>query len=1040
LREVSEVIIRSESDLDAVRAEVEAADSGYRYKLLVCLGAGCISSGSEAVRDALLEELGRRNLSEEIRVVGTGCIGCCGSGPVVLVQPDGVLYQGLKPEDAIDIIDGHILNGVFIERLLYKKPDDGDVVPLMKDIPFFKYQTKNLLRFCGQIDPTRIEEYIALDGYRALSKVLGSMTPEDVIEEIKSSKLRGRGGAGFPTGLKWSFTRTAKAEPKYVVANADEGDPGAFMDRCLLEGDPYSLIEGMAIAGYAIGAHKGYIYIRAEYPLAVNRLRQAIEQAKDWGLLGNDIMGSGFSFDIEMRMGAGAFVCGEETALLASIEGKRGVPRPRPPFPAEKGVWGKPTALNNVETLANVPMIIREGAEWFSGFGTGKSGGTKMYSLAGDVKNTGLIEVPIGTEMGRIIYNIGRGCREKKDFKAVQSGGPSGGCIPKEHLSVRVDYETLDELGAIMGSGGLVVMDEDTCMVDIARYFLEFCLSESCGKCTPCREGFLRMLEILERITTGEGKEGDIERLEELAHIIVDTALCGLGRTGPNPVLSTIRYFRDEYEAHIKYKKCPAGVCEALFDSPCQNACPAGLDTHGYVALISEGRFGEALSLIRERNPFPSVCGRICTHPCEFKCRRGETDDPVALRLLKRFVSEYVSAAPRSYQRSSNGVRVAVVGSGPSGLTAAYHLAMMGYETTVFEALPVAGGMMAVCIPDYRLPKDVLNAEIEAIHELGVEIKTNQRLGEDFTFDSLFGQGFKAVYLAVGAQRSRALGIQGEDLEGVYKGLRFLMDVNLGEKIELGEKVVVIGGGSTAIDSAKSAIRLGASEVTVYYRREREDMTATDEEITEAENEGVRFRFMVVPTKILGEGGKAAQMLCAQLRPGEFDSSGRRRPVPVEGQEFTVDIDSVIVAVGQTTDLSFFTNEGEVSTTKFGTIIVDEDTMETSKTGVFAGGDVIRGPATVVEAIADGIKAASAIDKFLGGSGKLVEVTRKKARIDEIPFDLEAEIVEQRRVEAPLLPPEERVLGFREVEQGYTLNDVIEEAKRCLHCDRKLME
>ena len=1037
---MSEVIIRSESDLDAVRAEVEAADSGYRYKLLVCLGAGCISSGSEAVRDALLEELGRRNLSEEIRVVGTGCIGCCGSGPVVLVQPDGVLYQGLKPEDAIDIIDGHILNGVFIERLLYKKPDDGDVVPLMKDIPFFKYQTKNLLRFCGQIDPTRIEEYIALDGYRALSKVLGSMTPEDVIEEIKSSKLRGRGGAGFPTGLKWSFTRTAKAEPKYVVANADEGDPGAFMDRCLLEGDPYSLIEGMAIAGYAIGAHKGYIYIRAEYPLAVNRLRQAIEQAKDWGLLGNDVMGSGFSFDIEMRMGAGAFVCGEETALLASIEGKRGVPRPRPPFPAEKGVWGKPTALNNVETLANVPMIIREGAEWFSGFGTGKSGGTKMYSLAGDVKNTGLIEVPIGTEMGRIIYNIGRGCREKKDFKAVQSGGPSGGCIPKEHLSVRVDYETLDELGAIMGSGGLVVMDEDTCMVDIARYFLEFCLSESCGKCTPCREGFLRMLEILERITTGEGKEGDIERLEELAHIIVDTALCGLGRTGPNPVLSTIRYFRDEYEAHIKYKKCPAGVCEALFDSPCQNACPAGLDTHGYVALISEGRFGEALSLIRERNPFPSVCGRICTHPCEFKCRRGETDDPVALRLLKRFVSEYVSAAPRSYQRSSNGVRVAVVGSGPSGLTAAYHLAMMGYETTVFEALPVAGGMMAVCIPDYRLPKDVLNAEIEAIHELGVEIKTNQRLGEDFTFDSLFGQGFKAVYLAVGAQRSRALGIQGEDLEGVYKGLRFLMDVNLGEKIELGEKVVVIGGGSTAIDSAKSAIRLGASEVTVYYRREREDMTATDEEITEAENEGVRFWFMVVPTKILGEGGKAAQMLCAQLRPGEFDSSGRRRPVPVEGQEFTVDIDSVIVAVGQTTDLSFFTNEGEVSTTKFGTIIVDEDTMETSKTGVFAGGDVIRGPATVVEAIADGIKAASAIDKFLGGSGKLVEVTRKKARIDEIPFDLEAEIVEQRRVEAPLLPPEERVLGFREVEQGYTLNDVIEEAKRCLHCDRKLME
>ncbi|MDH5704290.1 MAG: FAD-dependent oxidoreductase, partial [Aigarchaeota archaeon] len=442
----------------------------------------------------------------------------------------------------------------------------------------------------------------------------------------------------------------------------------------------------------------------------------------------------------------------------------------------------------------------------------------------------------------------------------------------------------------------------------------------------------------------------------------------------------------------------------------------------------------------RERNPFPSVCGRICTHPCEFKCRRGETDDPVALRLLKRFVSDYVSVAPRPYQRSSNGVKVAVVGSGPSGLTAAYHLAMMGYETTVFEALPVAGGMMAVCIPDYRLPKDALNAEIDAIRELGVEIKTNRRLGEDFTFDDLFRQGFKAVYLAVGAQSSRVLGIQGEDLERVHKGVRFLMDVNLGEKVELGEKVAVIGGGSTAIDSARSAIRLGASEVTVYYRRESEDMTATDEEVTEAENEGVRFRFMVVPTKILGEGGKAAQMLCAQLRPGEFDSSGRRRPVLVKGQEFTVDVDSVIVAVGQTTDLSFFTNDGELSTTRLETLIVDEDTMETSKSGVFAGGDVVRGPATVVEAIADGIKVALAIDKFLGGSGKLVEVTRKQARIDEIPFDLEAEIVEQRRVEVHLLPPEERVVGFREVEQGYTLNDVTEEAKRCLHCDRKLME
>ncbi len=1033
--------LNSPSDLERLRKEIIAQSDPNEPFIAVCLGTGCLSQGADKIVATLREELEERGLNMLVSgIKETGCAGFCENGPRVTIYPQGFCYFHVKPDDVPEIVSKTIVNKEVVGRLLYVDPVSKDAFTTMDDIPFFKHQTKNILRNCGNIDPTRIEEYIKKDGYQALSRVLTSMTPEDVIKEVRAALLRGRGGAGFPTGFKWHLTRIAGGNTKYIVANCDEGDPGAFMNRSLIEGDPHSVIEGMAIAGYAIGANKGYVYIRAEYPLAVSRLKLAIERARECGLLGKDIFRSGFDFDIEMRMGAGAFVCGEETALLASIEGKRAVPRPRPPFPSEKGLWGKPTALNNVETLANVPLIIRKGAEAYRIIGTERSAGTKVYSLVGDINNTGLIEVPIGTEMGKIIYDIGGGCKGGKRFKAVQSGGPSGGCIPKEQLSVPADYETLDQLGAIMGSGGLVVMDEDTCMVDIARYFLEFCLSESCGKCTPCREGFQRMLDILERIVTGEGREGDIEHLEELAHIIVDTALCGLGRTGPNPVLSTIRYFRDEYEAHIKYKKCPAGVCEALFDSPCQNACPAGLDTHGYVALISEGRFGEALSLIRERNPFPSVCGRICNHPCEFKCRRGETDDPVALRLLKRFVSDYVSAAPKLYQRSTRGVKVAVVGSGPSGLTAAYHLAMMGYEATVFEALPVAGGMMAVCIPNYRLPKNILNAEIDAIRELDVEIKTNQRLGEDFTFNDLFGQGFKVVYLAVGAQSGRALGIQGEGLEGVHEGVRFLMDINLGKKVELGEKVAVIGGGSTAIDSARSAIRLGGKEVTVYYRREREDMTATDEEVTEAENEGVRFRFMAVPTKILGEGGKVAQMLCSQLRPGEFDSSGRRRPVPVEGQEFTVDVDSVIVAVGQTTDLSFFTGEGEISTTRLGTLIVDEDTMETSKAGVFAGGDVVRGPATVIEAIADGIKAALAIDKFLGGNGKLVEVARKQARIDEIPFDLEAEIVEQRRVEALLLPPEERALGFREVEQGYNLNDVIEEAKRCLHCDRKLNE
>ncbi|MCX7731396.1 MAG: NADH-quinone oxidoreductase subunit NuoF, partial [Candidatus Caldatribacterium sp.] len=462
------------------------------------------------------------------------------------------------------------------------------------------------------IDPLNIEEYIARDGYMALAKVLTEMTPDDVIEVVKRSGLRGRGGAGFPTGLKWEFTRKAKGVRKYVICNADEGDPGAFMDRSILEGDPHSVLEAMAIAGYAVGANEGYIYVRAEYPLAVERLQHAIEQAREYGLLGKDILGTDFSFDIEIRIGAGAFVCGEETALIASVEGKRGMPRPKPPFPAQQGLWGQPTVINNVETYANIPPIILNGPEWFRSIGTENSKGTKVFALAGDVVNTGLVEVPMGITLGEIVYDLGGGIRDGKRLKAVQIGGPSGGCIPVEHLNVQIDYDSLKELGAIMGSGGLIVMDEDTCMVDLARFFLEFVQDESCGKCTPCRIGTKRMLEILERIVAGEGKEGDIELLEDLAEQIKSTALCGLGQTAPNPVLSTLRYFREEYEAHIREKRCPAVVCRALFRAPCQHACPLGIDIPAYVALAKEGDYIRALEVIREDNPLPSVCGRVC--------------------------------------------------------------------------------------------------------------------------------------------------------------------------------------------------------------------------------------------------------------------------------------------------------------------------------------------------------------------------------------------------------------------------------------------
>ncbi|HOB19469.1 MAG TPA: NADH-quinone oxidoreductase subunit NuoF [Candidatus Atribacteria bacterium] len=537
----------------------------YRSHVLVCGGTGCHSSGSAGIIDAFQAELKKHNLEDEIKLVSTGCFGLCAVGPVVVVYPEGAFYSGIKAEDVPRIVEEHLLKGRIVNDLLYHDHAKAeDVVSTLDEVEFYKKQKRMALRNCGVINPEKIEEYIAFDGYKALARVLTEMTPMDVINEIKASGLRGRGGAGFPTGLKWEFARKAPGDKKYVCCNADEGDPGAFMDRSLLEGDPHSILEAMAIAGYAIGSDQGYIYVRAEYPIAVKRLTIAIEQAKELGLLGKNIFGTDFSFDIELRLGAGAFVCGEETALMRSIEGKRGEPTPRPPFPAVKGVFAKPTLLNNVETYANIPQIILNGAEWFSQVGTEKSKGTKVFALGGKINNTGLVEVPMGTTLREIIYDIGGGIPNGKKFKAAQTGGPSGGCIPAEHLDTPIDYDSLAKIGSMMGSGGLIVMDEDNCMVDIARFFLDFTVDESCGKCPPCRIGTKRMLELLDKITSGNGEEGDIEKLEELGNNIKASALCGLGQTAPNPVLSTIMYFRDEYEAHIKEKRCPAGVCRNL--------------------------------------------------------------------------------------------------------------------------------------------------------------------------------------------------------------------------------------------------------------------------------------------------------------------------------------------------------------------------------------------------------------------------------------------------------------------------------------------
>ncbi len=559
-------------------------------QVLICGGTGCTSSGSKKVQEAFAENIKSFDLEDEIKLVQTGCFGLCALGPVVIVYPDGTFYSQVKPEDVPEIVEEHLLKGRVVERLVYndsKAPVEdltGNVS--LNDTDFYKSQHRVALRNCGVIDPENIDEYIAMDGYAALGKVLTEMTPEDVIEEIKKSGLRGRGGGGFPTGFKWSLCAPNKADQKYVVCNADEGDPGAFMDRSVLEGDPHAIIEAMAICGYAIGATKGFVYVRAEYPIAVARLQLAINQAREYGLLGKNIFESGFDFDLEIRLGAGAFVCGEETALMHSIEGNRGEPKPRPPFPAVKGLFGKPTVENNVETFANVPQIILKGADWFASMGTERSKGTKVFALGGKIKHTGLVEVPMGTTLREIIYDIGGGIPNGKKFKAAQTGGPSGGCIPAALIDTEIDYDNLTAIGCMMGSGGLIVMDEDTCMVDIAKFFLEFTVDESCGKCTPCRVGTKRLLEMLEKITSGNGTMEDLDKLEELCYYIKSNSACGLGQTAPNPVLATLKFFRNEYEAHVKEKKCPAGVCKSLLTyvidkekcvgcGKCARNCPA---------------------------------------------------------------------------------------------------------------------------------------------------------------------------------------------------------------------------------------------------------------------------------------------------------------------------------------------------------------------------------------------------------------------------------------------------------------------------------
>ncbi len=1010
--------------------------SAPREQIRICVGGSCLASGAMDVKNALGKALESAGLSDEVELVETGCMGPCVQGPVLMMESDQTFYQSVSPEDATDIVEQHIKGGKLVDRLIVTDIEGKKSFPKIEDIDFFKRQTKIVLRHCGRIDPERIEDYVAEDGYQALAKVLGGMSGEEVITCMEGSGLRGRGGAGFPTWLKWSFTAKTPSEQKYVLCNADEGDPGAFMDRSVLEGDPHSIIEGMAIAAYAIGATQGYVYVRAEYPLAVSRLEKAIGQARENGLLGSSVMGSDFSFDLEIRMGSGAFVCGEETALITSIEGNRGEPRPRPPFPAQKGLWGKPTLLNNVETYANVAAILLKGAEWYASYGTEASKGTKAFALAGAVRNTGLVEVPIGTTLGELVYDIGGGIPDNKPYKAAQIGGPSGGCIPRQNLNVSLDYESLAELGAIMGSGGLIVMDEDTCMVDVARFFIEFVQEESCGKCSPCRVGTKRMMEILDRICTGKGEMADLDKLEELGEFIKGASLCGLGQTAPNPVLSTLRHFRHEYVEHIRDRHCAAGVCPDLVRASCQSGCPAGVDIPGFVSLVGDKRYAEALRLHRNRNPFAAICARVCFHTCEDKCRRSSMDESVSIRGVKRFMvdQEIVIQSPECRENSENASRrVAIVGAGPAGLSCAYFLARLGYKPVVLESESRPGGMLVQAIPAYRLPRELMSREIRMIESMGVEIRTKQRLPHDYTLESLREEGYDAVCIAVGAPSGTKLRIPGADAKGVTESMQFLRHYNIRGSVPVGENVVVIGGGNAAIDAARTALRLGSETVTVLYRRTREEMPAYAEEIEAALEEGVVIKTLSSPESIeVDDTGHVRGISCRTMRLGDFDYSGRRRPEAGDDDAFLEPADQVILAVGQSLNVKPLIKPLDVELTESGWVAANPVTAQTSQEWLFACGDMTTGPSSVVAAIGAGERAAVGIDQFLTG-----EKHAFWRGYEDVPveYDPDSDPVPYPRERIRTTDVDRRRNNFDEVELPWNEGIATRQAKRCLRCD-----
>ncbi len=1001
---------------------------------------GQASGANDLIRIAKRELL-IRALTERIHLRITGCHGFCEMEPSLLVEPRGTFYPKVGIDEMAQIVEA-VARGDVLENLLYADPATKKPIERQNDIPFFKKQVRTILSRNEKVDPIRIYDHIENGGYSAMVKVFEKGDPEWVVQEIKASGLRGRGGAGFPTGLKWELlAKQSSDRGKFLICNGDEGDPGAYMDRSVLEGNPHSIIEGMIIGAYATGATDGVIYVRTEYPLAIKHLIIALRQARELGLLGTNVLGTGFTFDINLARGAGAFVCGEETALIRSVEGKIGEPRQRPPYPVQKGVSGKPTAINNVETWANISAIIESGAAEFVKIGTKNNCGTKIFSLVGKVKHTGLVEVPMGMTIGEIVDDIGGGSVGRAKIKAVQTGGPSGGCVPAEMFDLPIDYDSLTKVGSIMGSGGMIVMDENTCMVDVAKYFMNFLKDESCGKCFTCRKGTQRMYEILDDISRGKGTLAHLDLLEELALAVKDTTMCGLGQTASNPVLSTLRYFREEYERHITQKRCEAFVCKELVGAPCQSACPLGTEAWRYVAHLARGEYEEAYRIIRETNPFPSVCARVCDHKCEDRCRLVTTGNrPVAIRALKRFITDNFDPAAYKPMRAAKAVgempRIAVVGAGPAGLTAAHYLSLDGCRVTVFEADDRPGGMLISGIPAYRLRRDVLLREICSLIDDSVSLKCNMTLGKDFTMDSLVEDGYRAIFLALGAHKSRRLNVAGEDVAGVYPAIEFLRAFNLdGKKFAKG-RVGVIGGGNSAMDAAKVALRqAGVEGVTILYRRTRQDMPALGEEVVSAIEEGIGLETLVSPAAIQSQDGRLVGIRCIRNELGQTDSSGRRKPIPIAGTEFSLPLDTLIVAIGEEPDIDYISSMG-IEMGEKGTLRIDPETLATNRPGVFAGGDVVTGSNTVVDAIAAGKKAAMMIARYLHGDEMKQPCARKVPQVYVEPCVLsEQELNQTPRAEPPTLPIELRKRSFSEVELCLSAEEATREAKRCLRCD-----